>query len=294
MEVSQSCRWRPARGDAYPNLGHDRCVRVRAVCVLTKVYGLTGGIGSGKSTVTRALRERGVPVIDLDVIAREVVQPGTSTLKRLTNTFGKEILNDDGTLNRGELGRRAFADKEQTRKLNAITHGAIRQRMVWYTVKLWLMGARRVVLDTPLLIEAGLYRWCAGVIIVYCSEDQQLRRMMLRDAASKGLTEEDARQRLAAQMPLHEKLEYADRVIDNSSDAPGDGEPPHITKQIDALCGEWQQLFRSPPGFLGWAFCWLCPPVGLLWGALVAHLHARSIDKRRAHQTAAAENRKSA
>lgn len=101
------------------------------------------------------------------MIAREVVQKGSPTLKKLAKEFGPSILQEDGTLNRAELGRLAFANKERTKALNTITHSAIRRVMAWRLVRLWLTGAKRVVVDTPLLIEAGLYKWCAEIVIVW-------------------------------------------------------------------------------------------------------------------------------
>lgn len=129
--------------------------------------GLTGGIASGKSTVSRIIREHGIPLIDLDEIARTVVRKNSPTLKRLVIEFGPTILEADGTLNRAALGRLAFRNKESTRALNRITHSAIRRVMAWRLLCLWLTGCKRVVVDTPLLIEAGLYKWCAEVVIVW-------------------------------------------------------------------------------------------------------------------------------
>lgn len=145
-----------------PRNRHDQCV-----APLTTVVGLTGGIASGKSTVSRVLRENGVPLIDLDELARVVVRKGTSTLRQLVKEFGPTILHSDGTLNRPELGRLAFADKSRTRVLNRITHSAIRRAMVWRLLYYWLKGADRVVVDSPLLIEAGMYKWCAEVVVVW-------------------------------------------------------------------------------------------------------------------------------
>jgi len=134
--------------------------------MLTIVVGLSGGIASGKSTVSRILQENQIPLIDLDVLARVVVQKGSPTLNKLVKEFGPTILNQDKSLNRAELGRLAFSSKDRTRALNKITHSAIRRALVWRLLQLWLTGTRRVVVDTPLLIEAGLYKWCAEIIIV--------------------------------------------------------------------------------------------------------------------------------
>ncbi|WFD35672.1 dephospho-CoA kinase [Malassezia cuniculi] len=232
-------------------------------------------IASGKSTASRAFKANNVPVIDLDVIAREVVEPGKPTLRRLAETFGSDIIKDDGSLDRAELGRRAFADKEQTKKLNKITHTAIRKCMAWRLVKLWLSGHRRVVVDTPLLIEAGLYKYCALVVIVWANEKQQLQRMLLRDA-DKGLTEEDARARLAAQKPLSEKLPLADVVIDNERDS-ADGSA--VAAQVGQLVAEWRKGDSTILQTTLWLLSWLCPPFGLLYGAAVLRWRARRARK---------------
>lgn len=216
-----------------------------------------------------------MPVIDLDLIAREVVAPGTKTLQRLADTFGQDIIQQDGTLNRGELGRRAFASKEETKKLNKITHYAIRRMMVWRVIILWLCGARRVVVDTPLLIEAGLYRYCAQVIIIWATEQQQLERMLQRDS-EKGITLEDAKTRLGAQKPLLEKLAFADVVINNESEG-SDGST--VNEQIDRLVSEWCRRDKSVLSTIVWLICWLCPPVGLMYGAAVIHYRAQRARK---------------
>lgn len=150
--------------EALPRLPRNHA---RYVPEANEVIGLTGGIASGKSTASRLLRTHKIPVVDLDEIAVEVVKPGTPTLRRLVETFGTDILNEDKSLNRGELGRRAFGDKEKTKLLNKITHGAIRRVMLFRLIKLWLTGARCAVVDTPLLIEAGLYKWCALTVLVW-------------------------------------------------------------------------------------------------------------------------------
>ncbi|KAI3625798.1 hypothetical protein CBS9595_001159 [Malassezia furfur] len=236
---------------------------------------MLGGIASGKSTASRLLRTHKIPVVDLDEIAVEVVKPGTPTLRRLVETFGTDILNEDKSLNRGELGRRAFGDKEKTKLLNKITHGAIRRVMLFRLIKLWLTGARCAVVDTPLLIEAGLYKWCALTVLVWCTEEQQLERMLKRDGPTKGLTEADARARLASQLPLSEKLRYADKVIDNSTHY-GDGSTP-LREEVEALVANLRYDQHSVPSTLAWLLNWLLPPVGLLWGLLAALLHARRI-----------------
>lgn len=248
--------------------------------------GLSGGIASGKSTVSRIIQDHGIPLIDLDEIARIVVRKNSPTLKRLVSEFGPTILNEDGTLNRGELGRLAFVSKDRTRALNRITHSAIRRVMVWRLIRLWLKGCQRVVVDTPLLIEAGLYKWCAEVVIVWwyvfgsnCSnDDQQLRRMLSRDR-SKGIAEEDAKARLAAQMPLSKKIQYADVVIDNSVDA-SESSPPRLRAEVGRLIARWRHDSQRPLARVLWLLSWFVPPFGLLWGLIVTWIRAQRRVKR--------------
>lgn len=136
------------------------------------VVGLTGGIASGKSTVSTLLRDKHhIPLIDLDVIAREVVSPRDSsrTLSRLVSHFGREILNPDGTLNRPVLGRLCFGPGKEANKkvLNSITHSAVRKRMAWLLLWNWVTGKSVTVVDTPLLVEAGLWMWCGQAVVVW-------------------------------------------------------------------------------------------------------------------------------
>jgi len=253
---------------------------------LTTVVGLSGGIASGKSTVSRILQENQIPLIDLDVLARLVVQKGSRTLNKLVKEFGPTILNQDQTLNRAELGRLAFSSKERTRALNKITHSAIRRALVWRLLQLWLTGTRRVVVDTPLLIEAGLYKWCAEVVIVHwcvpfsdeSNESQQLKRMLQRDQG-KGLTEGDAKSRLAAQMPLSEKVTYADVVIDNGVDA-NESSPPRLRAQVGKLVSRWRHESQRTSFIVLWLLSWLVPPFGLLYGLVIVYVRARRQKRR--------------
>jgi len=131
------------------------------------VIGLTGGIATGKTTVSTLFKQRGIPVIDADVLAREVVLPGTRTYAAIVATFGSGILQPDGYLDRAALGTRVFADATDRARLNAIVHPAVRRAMIWDVMRCWLRGERVCVLDVPLLIEAGLWRWVAKVVVVY-------------------------------------------------------------------------------------------------------------------------------
>lgn len=134
------------------------------------IVGLTGGIASGKSTVAKLLQspENGLPLIDLDVLAREVVEPGSRTLKKLRAHFGDGIIKaEDGGLDRPKLGQIIFNDEKQRKILNGIIHPAIRRRLAWKLAGHWLSGEKIVVVDAPLLIEAGLWRLAGRIVLVY-------------------------------------------------------------------------------------------------------------------------------
>lgn len=175
------------------------------------VVGLTGGIASGKSTVARAFAQRGIPVIDADQLAREVVAPGSQGLAAIAREFGEDVLLPDGTLDRKELGARVFADPALRLKLNAITHPLVAQ-----------LGARRMaeiaegstpyaIYEAPLIVENGLHHGFLALIVVAIAPELQIERVMQRD----GLDREAAEARLRAQAPLERKLAAATYVIDN-------------------------------------------------------------------------------
>ena len=177
------------------------------------IIGLTGGIATGKSTVAAMLGERGAAIVDADRVAREVVEPGQPALREIVNRFGPGILNEDGTLNRKKLGEIVFSDPARRKELEAITHPAIRERMREMIEALQAEDPDRlIVADIPLLFEGGHQRNYACVLLVYVLREIQKLRLMQRD----GLTEEEAEQRLAAQMDIEEKKRLADYVIDNS------------------------------------------------------------------------------
>ncbi|KAI0253481.1 CoaE-domain-containing protein [Lactifluus subvellereus] len=212
------------------------------------VIGLTGGIATGKSTVSTQLAARGIPVIDADLLAREVVRPGTRAFKKIISTFGREVLQEDGTLDRSKLGAIVFRDEEQRRRLNAIIHPAVRWGMAMGVLKCWLRGERVCVLDIPLLIETKIYLWVGRVVVVYCSAEIQLQRLMQRDKS----TRDDARARLESQLPITEKLAYADIVMDNS------GTLAELEVQVDGFA---RRLYLD--GGWSWRLKWLIPPIGL-------------------------------
>ena len=176
-----------------------------------KVLGLTGGIGSGKSLVDAIFRELGAEVIDADLLAREVVEPGQPALQEIVSSFGTDILLPDGRLDRAKLGATIFTDASARERLNAITHPRIRQQMA-EEVAARAGRPGLLILDIPLLYENGRAAEVERVVVVWVDQATQIRRLMARDH----LLAEQARQRIDAQMSLDEKRARADDVIDNS------------------------------------------------------------------------------
>ena len=178
-----------------------------------KLYGLTGGIASGKSTVSRMLRELGAHVLDADVIAREVVEPGTPGLQAVAERF-PGVLDASGRLDRAKLGTRVFGDPKERAALNALLHPLIGQQFLLRTQELAERGLERVIYDAPLLIENRLHEAMNGVVLVWVPREVQKARLMGRD----GLDEAAAEARLAAQLPLDGKRQHATWLVDNSGD----------------------------------------------------------------------------
>ena len=193
--------------------------------------GLTGGIGSGKSTVARMLAERGAVIIDADAISRELVEPGEPALDRLVEEFGTGILREDGSLNRGALARVAFDDAAAAARLNQIMHPAIREESERRIADAVRRGATVVVFDMPLLVETGQQEVVDRVIVVDVPEAVQIQRAV----GSRGLDEADVRRRIALQASREERLGCADGVIDNSGDV------AETERQVEALWQEWAQ-----------------------------------------------------
>ena len=172
--------------------------------------GVTGGIGSGKSTVSQRLQELGAVIIDADKVAREIVEPGQPALKELDAAFAG-VLNEDGTLNRAELARQAFATPEATEKLNSITHPRIRERTNALFAQAEQAGEDVVVYDMPLLIENGETSRVDHVLVVDAPDEVRVRRLV----ESRGLDESDAKARIKAQIDRDSRLAAADTVLDN-------------------------------------------------------------------------------
>ncbi|GAA0323063.1 dephospho-CoA kinase [Actinoallomurus spadix] len=191
--------------------------------------GLTGGIGSGKSEVSRRLAEHGAVVVDADAVAREVVEPGTPGLAEVVAEFGEGVLLPDGSLDRERLGSIVFADEERRARLNAIVHPRVGERMRELVER--APGDAIVVYDVPLIAENGLAGMYDLVVVVDTPVEEQVRRLTGR----RGMTEADARARIAAQATRERRLEIADRVIDNS------GTLERLAGQVDEL---WADLKR--------------------------------------------------
>ena len=201
--------------------------------------GLTGGIASGKSTVARLFAERGVPVIDLDQVAREVVEPGQPALAAIADLFGPEILDDSGRLDRGALRARVFKDEPARRQLEALLHPLILAATVRHVEA--AEGPYQVIV-APLLVEFGLAGWADRVLVVDCPAETQLARLIARDGGDEAL----ARSILAAQASREDRLAAAHDVIVN------DGGPERLRDAVARLDTLYREMAatgeRDRPG----------------------------------------------
>lgn len=185
-----------------------------------------------------------------------MVLPGTSAYTAIIKTFGEEILQSDGYLDRKKLGSVIFNDEEKRKQLNRVIHPAVRKAMICGITKAWIRGEKVCIVDVPLLIETGIWKWAGKVVVVYTSAEIQLQRLMKRD----GLNREDGSSRLNSQLPITEKLQYADHIVENS------GTLLELETETQLLVNK---LARESGGF-AWLLCWLIPPVGIVFalGAL--------------------------
>ena len=191
--------------------------------------GLTGGIGSGKSSVSRLLAQHGAVIVDADLVAREVVDAGSPGLARVVEEFGPEILRPDGTLDRPALGTRVFSDPAALARLNAIVHPLVGERTTELLEQARASGARVIVHDVPLLVENDLTHLYAVVVVVAATPETQLDRLV----RLRGMAEQEAQQRIDAQAPLADKLSVATHVISN------DGPEHELAPQVARL---WSSL----------------------------------------------------
>lgn len=198
------------------------------------MIGLTGGIGSGKSTVSDMLRERGLPVVDADRIAREMMEEA-EVVRRVSESFGEGILNGDGKVDRRKLRREVFEDKHKLQKLNAIFHGQVEARMRQRVETLCKEGHKLIILDVPLLIENNLVTMVDKVWLVACGRETQIERIMKRDGSSR----EEALRIMEKQMPLDEKRRFADRIIEN------DASLEELEDRVERALGDVLQGFKN-------------------------------------------------
>ena len=176
------------------------------------IVGLTGGVASGKTAVSKVLEEQGAYIIDADHIARELVQPHKPAWKELVRAFGQEILQEDGSIHRKKLAGKVFGDAKQRKRLNRILHPRIRKEMDRRAKEIGQRDPEAiVVIDAPLLIEVGNHRQMDKLIVVTSTRSQQIGRLKDRDGANR----EEALKIVSSQMPLEEKLKFADFVIRN-------------------------------------------------------------------------------
>ncbi|WAA11653.1 dephospho-CoA kinase [Fervidibacillus halotolerans] len=178
---------------------------------MTMIIGITGGIATGKSTISKMLIDKGYTVIDADLLARLVVEPGEEAYEQIVERFGKGILLSNGQINRKKLGDIVFHDEEKRKILNEIVHPAVRKKMNEEIQASVQRGEKVVFLDIPLLYENRLDHTVEKVIVVYADYETQIERLKKRNQ----LSEEDAKARIHAQMSIEEKKKRADGIIDN-------------------------------------------------------------------------------
>jgi dephospho-CoA kinase len=196
---------------------------------MTIVIGLTGGIASGKSTVATMLGNLGITIIDADVEARLAVEKGEKAYDQIVEHFGKTILFEDETINRGKLGEIIFNDEEERMVLNEIVHPAVRNRMLEKQEDAVNKGESIIIMDIPLLFESELSGTVDKTLLVYVDETVQLQRLMRRN----NYTEKEALARIQSQMPLKEKKRRADSIIDNN------GSLDQTQLQMNTLLQKW-------------------------------------------------------
>ncbi len=190
--------------------------------------GLTGGIASGKSAVAAMLREMGFAVLDADSLAHRLIEPGQPTYNEVLQEFGQAVRAPDGRVDRGKLSAIVFADRSRLDRLNAIVHPRVAE-VVFLQFEDWQRGGTRdaAFVEAALLIESGIHKKLDGLVVAWCEPEQQLQRLLAR-----GLSEAEARRRIAAQLPVEEKLLLATEKIDCS------GSLEQTRRQVEALAAK--------------------------------------------------------
>lgn len=215
------------------------------------IIGLTGGIASGKSTVSLELRKHNIPIVDADIIAKQVVEPGQKAYAQVVEAFEKDVpdlVNDDKSLNRASLGKAVFGRKDRLAVLNRIVHGAVKKEIGWQLLKAYCGGSKTVVLDVPLLFEAGLHHICGTTVTVSTDKQTQLKRLLERNPE---LSEEDATKRIESQLSNEARNLKADKVIDNN------GSLEQLKESVNSVVAE-----LTPSPF--WAYADYFPPFAFL------------------------------
>lgn len=193
------------------------------------IIGLTGSIATGKSAVSRMLKQKGYPIVDADEISRLVVEPGSLVLDQIEEVFGPDLLLADGTLNREMLGKLIFNDEEMRKKLNGIIHPAVRKEMLRQKEEWLEKGANTVIMDIPLLFESKLQSYVDKIIVVSANSAVQKERLMARN----GYSTDEADARINSQLPIAEKEKGADAVIDNN------GTLNETKEQLNEILMKW-------------------------------------------------------
>ncbi len=199
------------------------------------VVGLTGGIASGKSTVSRMFRDAGIPVICADELADEVVKPGSAALDKIRQTFGDEFIDSEGNLNRAAMARLVFKDKSKRQDLESIIHPRVAEEQRKLIRQFAVQGHNIVVVDVPLLYENGLEDSFDMILVAYVPPEVQIQRLIARDR----VTDKEARSRLDAQLPIDKKKKLAGRIIDNT------GPVEHTREQVLGIIRELRALAES-------------------------------------------------
>ncbi|WP_082233622.1 dephospho-CoA kinase [Halobacillus massiliensis] len=196
------------------------------------VIGLTGSIATGKSTISQMIKQFNIPIVDADIISRKVVLPGERAYNKIVEQFGDDILHEDRTINRKELGNIIFRDEGKRKILNGIVHPEVRKEMKRERDDYLKSGVKAVVLDIPLLFESKLTDYVDRTLVVYADSSTQLNRLMERD----GSEEAEALERIQSQIAASQKAEWADAVIDNS------GTREQSFEQLKNILTEWEVI----------------------------------------------------